>query len=221
MAGLNLTCAGNVDVCAARQTRLLETGAIDWGTDALYVFDSLMTAAISDVVTTTDASSLRNGCGTKCVEKAAQDEAVAQQTIDMALCKYDAPLFEMATGHILITDDDDNIIGTAYPDPTAAPPFGVILELFSKVYDGDQQRVDSHGDLVWLVDVFPRARATIGARTRGEGAQAQNLSYKCVSNTQAVLGPLGDWPVNPEGPSMTYVTTEVPDALCEFQDLNS
>lgn len=221
MAGLNLTCAGNVDICAMRITRLLASGAIDYGTDALYVLDSVMSAAISDVVTSTDASSLRNGCGAKCVEKAAQDENVAQQTIDAQFCKYDAPPFHMLTGHVILTNDDDDIIGTAYPDPTAAPPYGVILELFSKVYDGDQQRVDSNGDLVWLVDAFPRARATIGNRTRGEGAQAQNLSIKCVSNSQADLGPAGDWPAVPAGPSLTFVTTSVPSALCEFQDLAS
>jgi hypothetical protein len=214
----NLTCQGLVDVCAVRVTRLDELGAPDWGTDALYVADSPISVAISDTVTSSDSSMLKNGCGVKCVVKNAQPEPVSEQTLDLQLCKWDAELLELLTGYTLLTSGG-NTIGLAYPDPTSALDNGAIIEFWSKAYTGDQQSTTANRQ--WWHHAFTKGVATIGNRNLAEGAQAIGLNITCTSNAAANLGPLANWPAVIQGPSGFWLDSEPPAAVCDYQDLAS
>jgi hypothetical protein len=214
----NKTCRGVVDLCAIRVTRLLSSGAIDFGSDALYVSDAPISIAISDTVTTSDASMLKSGCGVKCVVKNAQPEPVSEQTLDLQLCKWDSELLEMFTGYTLLTRAG-NTIGLAYPDPTSALATGCILEGWSKSYDGDQQVTTSNEQ--WRHHAWTKVVGTIGNRNLGEGAQAIGVNLTCTSNAAANLGPLANWPAVIQGPYADWVDTNPPSAVCGYESLQS
>lgn len=214
----NLTCRGVVDLCVIRVTRLTSTGAIDFGTDALYVSDAPISIAISDTVTRNEGGSLKNGCGTKCVVKNPQPEPVSEQTLDLQLCKWDSELEELLTGYTLLTSGG-NTIGLAYPDPTSALAYGAILEGWSKSYDGDAQ--DSTASRAWRHHAWPKVVGTFGNRTLAENPNATGLSLTATSNAAANLGPLANWPAVLQGPYANWVDSAPPAAVCDYQDLAS
>lgn len=209
---------GVVDVCAIRTTRLSSTGRIAYGSDALYVCDTPISVGITDTVTSTDSSVLKNGCGNKCVVKNSQPEQVSEVTLDLVLCKWDAELREMLTDHLLLTRAG-NSIGNAYPDPTAPIGYGAIVEFWTKSYDGDTQVSTSAEQ--WRHFAFPKGIATLANRTLAEGAQSLGMSITCSPNSAAYLGPAGDWPAVFDGPAADWLDSAPPSATCTFASLAS
>lgn len=118
--------------------------------------------------------------------------------LDLTLCHLDAGLLAFLTGATVITDVATGLaIGFESSGPNTPCPNGVILEAWSKAWNGSAQAApDFAGNAAtYFHFVFPRYTAQLGQMKIDQGIlQVPVTGQSNVNAFMTVNGPYDDWP---------------------------
>lgn len=218
MAAASVTepiCAGSVQVCAMRATRLSTGGVPISGADSVVAVVPVEVTTTPQVITG-DAFNQKDGCGGSCIDFKDRDR-IERTALGLTLCYNDAPLLELLTGGTLVTVGGIPIgfkapASSVIPDP-------VCFETWSKAVTGGEQ-VSDDGLAIYIHRIWPFTEWTAGAETLNNGVNVLPLVGNGRGNAAIGTGPVGDWPETYDTYYGWYYDDALPVLDCGYQTLN-
>jgi hypothetical protein len=106
------------------------------------------------------------------------------------------------------------------PTQAASPASCFGSEAWTKAWDGGSQATSTGGDPLYHHFAWPKTTWVPGQRTLAAGILVVPVSGIGTENPTIGDGPVDDWPIwGPEGPELSWLDDEIPDAVCGFQEL--
>lgn len=213
-------CFGSLHVVAMRATRLAADGSPVGGATGSYVSSHLMRVALNPDVEEGEEVLQKNGAGCICLTYQPPDY-VKRWQLELDNCRLEPALFEMLFGAELIPGAGDAILGGVLPsgaqgcDVEAA---GVGFEFWTRAWDGDAP-LQGFPYIRWVV---PKSIWAFGDNEFGAEALTVTLTGRTENNPQ-FGDPYDDQPtgyVNTAGQVAYFLDTAIPEAACEYQELD-
>lgn len=211
-------CASSILACGMRVTLLDNVGNVANQADNFYVTNSLVQLVMTPQVETGPEPVLRGGCG--CIIASAKfPDLLKRFNFEVQLGQLEPGLVALMTGGTVIESGPDPI-GFDWPDTgvscSATPPPKVALEIWSYVWEGNQQNPTlPYWHWVWPLTQWQFGPATLNSAdfftptltgfSNGNGAWGHG-PYN--DDPGQVIGDLG---------SVWQTVTAPPDAECAFQ----
>lgn len=207
-------CAGQVQVCAMRVSRLAADGTTPAGASNMIVTDGLVTLGWEPEILEGEEIQVPNACGKNVVDYK-DDDRIRRLNLTLTLGYPDPELLELIAGALLITTTG-NSTGWALPLLNSAiAGNGVGLELFSKaIVNGVQATA-----LPWWQSVFTRTKnwAFTEGGEFGNAAYSPVLTGIALENAGFGNGPDNLW----TGPSDRALASKrvatIPAVVCGYQ----
>lgn len=205
-------CVTSVDICALRAVRLDDTGAFEYGADAMYEMTEVLQLGVSQEIQEGARTTLPNGCGGICFNRK-QDTRILGVTLALELCHLDAELLELMTGGTVLTSGGSPI-GFEPRGFNDTPP-KVALEVWTKAWDGDEAAT-----IPYIRWAYPLTTWTPGNFTLQNDVLRVPLTGDASPNENFGTGPLGDWPnLGVSEPNAYFHDTDIPSGVCGTQEL--
>lgn len=206
-------CAGMVQVCAMRVSRLDATGATPAGASNMIVTDGLVTLAWEPEILEGEEIQVPNACGKNVVDYK-DDDRIRRLNLTLTLAYPDVELLELIANALLVTATG-NSVGFALPLlNTAIAGNGVALELFSKaIVNGVQPAA-----LPWWQSVLTRTK-----NWRFEGGEFGNSAYQpslvgiALENSAFGNGPDNGWTGPADRVLASRRVAAIPSVVCGYQ----
>ncbi len=201
-------CAGSVQVCAMRATRLSSGGVPVSGADSVVAVVPVEVTTTPQVIAG-DAFNQKDGCGSLCIDFKDRDR-IERTALGLTLCYNDAPLLELLTGGTLVTVGGVPVGFKAPESDTIPDP--VCFETWSKAVIGG-------GLAIYIHRIWPFTEWTQGAETLNNGVNNLPLIGNGRGNASIGFGPVGDWPEEFTTYYGWYYDDELPALDCGYQTL--
>lgn len=208
-------CYAGVQLCRLRVVRLDADGNMVDAADNTYVHDKAAELTWEEDALDGIEILERDGCGDIGVDLRTDPEPRGRGTITLTLLRQDPPLLELLTGGTLL-NDGVNDVGL---EPRSGSHDGVVLEAWSKAWDGNTQAT-SGGVSLWYRFIFPKAVFSSPPFNLGNQANRLVLSGQAETNTNVGTGPVADWPASITRPGAYFQTTAIPAAACGYSTLD-
>lgn len=221
-------CVGSLQVCRIRVAKLTPGGTPDTGAGNGYVSDAIIQADLSVEVSSGDDFEVKNGCG-DIAQQYKDCDRVKRVNVDMEFSQLDSELVGLLTGSDTFYDAiEQTTIGGQLLSSTDPCQTGVSLELWTKVWDSNQQANasligGSQSDVLWWRWVFPFVRFQLGNMTlQNDILRIPVTGYAQQNDNLPDDGPYGDFPTVVENaggitnPMGWFQESYIPDAECGY-----
>ena len=215
--------------CRVRATRINCDGVPIPGATAAWIGDSGINVEITPEIQQGEDTQIINGCGCTCASLKTPDR-FKRWNVKLEVCTLNPNQIELFTGSSLLTGvpaantfpgAGADVIGNAWAEQSgcAYDPCGFALDVWTKAWDDDAQRISPTRYIQWH---FPKIVANSIGDMRFENGIA-TFSFTGFSRTNDQYGnPWADMPASAVGNTQNggwWVTDIEPAASCEFVTL--
>jgi hypothetical protein len=211
-------CAGLINACRIRLTRLNSDGTVADQPNNSYVSDALVQMVVTPVEVAAVEKSVLNGCGCECLGHTTPAYIKRfDATID--LCVWDPQLMEMLTGADLVLNGSEDPIGWMYAYAAQCGDQvipAVAVETWSTRKIGGATVTPGQYEQI----LIPGLNFTLAPYTLGADFAVPSFVGTGFANTEWGEGPYGDQPQADNGIGGAWETDSVPTADCAYADVS-
>lgn len=208
------TCAGSIQACMMRVSRLDAAGTTPVSATGMYVTDALVRMVASPEIEAGEEIVVKNACGVNALSLKSGDQT-KRYNVELGLVNPDPELIELLVAGTLLVLSGPDSVGFGVPRLNTVPTDnGVAIELWSKAVIGGVQATT----LPWWRWAFPRTyQWKHGERNWENAAMANVLTGIAVENAAFGNGPTNDWtgPTDRAYAGMRVAT--IPTSVCGYQ----
>ena len=214
-----LACAGTVEICAVRATRLDTNGSVSAEADNVYILQDVIQLQVTPNIREGEERELIGGCGGCIIFSKTDDDNYRRFDLELQAGTLEPGLIEMLTGGV-VTEGTDGPVGVVLgaKRPCGTPQPIVAFEAWSKRWTTDDEWDPDYPYWHW---VWPASKWILGQNTLQADFGPVVLTGKSRVNTSWGTGPFGDQPASTEDGLVGIwgFAGDLPTATCDYSTI--